>query len=440
LSSIALYFVDTYQIILDKTMMGNVFNTDMAEATDLFHFKILSYILIFGIIPSLLILKIKIQNTKRLKLSFYGLIIIVISLGWIYLFANTWLWFDKNSKILGGKMMPWSYIVNSIANGANYLSKSKQQTLLPDGKFADDEKMLVVLIIGETARAHNFSLYGYKRQTNPKLSKTNITVLKNSTSCSTYTTKSIACMLSHNNDSSLTTLYENLPSYLQRQGADTIWRTKNWGEPELKVQTYQRNNTLEKQCKQQKQSGCDYDEVLLTGLKNRILSSKKQKIFVVLHTKGSHGPSYNTQYPPEFEKYIPVCKSVELSKCSNEELINAYDNTIFYTDYFINKTINKLKDLNNIPSMLIYASDHGESLGEYGLYLHGTPYSIAPDYQTKIPFMIWLSTKFKNKKNIKSIVQKKSHSHQNIFHTIIGAYEMQTKIYQPKLDILKPIK
>jgi lipid A ethanolaminephosphotransferase len=170
------------------------------------------------------------------------------------------------------------------------------------------------------------------------------------------------------------------------------------------------------------------------------LLSKKQKILVVLHTKGSHGPSYNTQYPPKFEKYTPVCKSVELSKCSNEELINAYDNTIFYTDYFINKTINILKNLKNIPSMLIYASDHGESLGEYGLYLHGTPYSIAPDYQTKIPFMIWLSAEFKNQKNISSMVQKKSHSHENIFHTIIGAYEMQTKIYKPNLDILRAIK
>jgi len=377
-NSIALYFVITYQAILDKTMMGNVQNTNFMEATELFHPKLIGYLIIFGILPCFLLTKIRIVKARRLRLLFFAFITVLLSLGWIYLASSSWLWIDKNAKKLGGMIMPWSYVVNTVRYQAVQSKRSEKQTLLPPITSIADDKTVVVLVIGEAARAQNFSLYGYDRSTNPLLAEADVIVLKNPVACSTYTTASISCILSHGNGSSIfSEQYEVLPSYLQRHGIDVIWRTNNWGEPKVQVQDYQRGKNLKADCKGQ---GCGYDEVLLTGLTERILSSKQQKIFIVLHQTGSHGPSYYTKYPKQFEVFKPVCKSVELDQCTQQELLNAYDNTILYTDYFLAQTIGVLKDL-EMATMLMYISDHGESLGEYGLYLHGTPYSVAPEVQ-----------------------------------------------------------
>ena len=221
---------------------------------------------------------------------------------------------------------------------------------------------------------------------------------------------------------------------MQRSGIDVIWRTNNWGEPPLKVQTYQRAEDIERACQG---SSCRYDEVLLQGLDQRIRSSTKQKIFVVLHQHGSHGPSYYTEYPPQFEVFKPVCKSVELHQCTHDELVNAYDNTIVYTDHVLSRTIGMLKAFPQTATMLMYISDHGESLGEYGLYLHGTPDSLAPDVQKDVPFVIWMSEAFKQKKAVQlsQLAEQSSHSHANVFHSVMGAFDMRSEIYQRRLDI-----
>ena len=157
------------------------------------------------------------------------------------------------------------------------------------------------------------------------------------------------------------------------------------GEPNIKIKNYQKAGDLEKKCQG---SGCDYDEILLTNLKEQIQSSKKNKILLVLHTSTSHGPTYYKKYPPKFNKFTPVCKSVELGKCTQEELINAYNNTIVYTDYILATLIEKLKQLDEYNSLMFYVSDHGESLGEKNLYMHGIPKSIAPKEQLDIPFIV----------------------------------------------------
>lgn len=174
--------------------------------------------------------------------------------------------------------------------------------------------------------------------------------------------------------------------------------------------------------------------MLLSHLREEIEASDSNKIFLVLHTNGCHGPAYSTKYPKEFKKFTPICESVELDKCSSEELINAYDNTVVYTDYFLSEP---LKTLKNIPVTMIYASDHGESLGEYGLYLHGTPYSIAPDYQKDIPFIVWMSDSFKELKglNQSSLQQNGSYSHSNVFHSVLGALGISTSVYKKEFDI-----
>jgi len=430
-NSIALYFMNTYNVILDRTMMGNVFNTDSAEAMSYYDPKIFVYFVLFGVIPAFFISKIKIKKSKRLHSLYYAFGILLAGLFFLYLNSTTWLWLDKRSKVMGGLSMPWSYMINPIRYKLKLLKKSKKQILLPSAKLANDDKIVVVLVIGEAARKANFSLYGYKKRTNPLLEKQPVIVLKNATSSATYTTASLSSMLSF--DASTSSSYEPLPSYLQRYGVDVIWRSNNWGEPNMKVRLYQKGGDID--CKGEK---CNYNEVLLEGLSELIKNSKSNKIFIVLHTNGSHGPTYYKKYPKKFETFKPVCKSVDLKECSNQELVNAYDNTIIYTDYFLDKTIKILQKIEEIPSIMIYASDHGESLGEYGLYLHGAPYSIAPDVQKDIPFILWESKGFLAKKGLNKpyVKEQNSYGHKNIFHTIMGALDMKSPVYDKKLDIL----
>ncbi len=429
----ALYYMVHYQVVLDITMMGNVYNTRTSEAAELLSPMLFLYFVGLGVIPGWLILKTKLGSVNRLRIL--ANMAIGIILGAIFIYANSasWLWIDNYSKILGGKMLPWSYIGNSIRFYSEELQSSKNQVLLSDGKFTDNNKTVVVLVIGETARSHNFSLYGYERETNPLLKSEGVLTLQNTKSCTTYTTGSLACILSH--DVKDTSTYEALPTYLNRLGADVVWRSANWGEPPITVNEYQHGSDLRAECQG---DGCHLDEVLLTNLAERIKSSDADKIFVVLHTKGSHGPSYYSRYPERFEKYTPVCRYEEISKCTQQELINAYDNSILYTDYFLHRAISELKELNDIPVMLLYTSDHGESLGEEGLYLHGTPYMFAPDYQKDIPFFIWTSDEFGRLKGkaLNSIQQKEQYTHANVFHTVIGALGLETNIYDSELDVL----
>jgi lipid A ethanolaminephosphotransferase len=434
-NALALYFIQTYSVTLDKSMMGNVFNTNLAEASSFFHLKLLLYLLVLGVLPCWLMSRVRIEKTPILRRATFLLLILLIGISWFYANAKTWLWIDKHASRLGGMIMPWSYVFNMSRYYGDHLAMSREQTLLPAASVGSHEKTIVFLVIGEAARAQNFSLYGYPRPTNPLLAKSGVVALPHATACSTYTTASVLCILSHTDTNlQFSRSYEPLPSYLARHGVNVTWRTNNWGEPPLKIQTYERAEDLRRECQG---DSCKYDEVLLHALDQRIRSSTDEKIFVVLHQGGSHGPSYYTKYPRQFEVFKPVCKSVELHQCTNDELVNAYDNTILYTDYFLQRAIDLLKTFPQAATMLMYISDHGESLGEYGLYLHGTPYSIAPDVQKNVPFMIWMSDAFKHAKGISEaqISRRTSYSQQNVFHSVMGAFDMRSEIYNPQLDI-----
>lgn len=433
LNAIALYFMLTYQVVFDKSMIANVLNTRASESYDYFHAKLLLYLCFFGFVPIVLMLKCQIQKTKRLRLVWHALMTLAISLVLIYANAASALWIDKYASQLGRRILPWSYIIN-LAKYHREAAEPVARKQLPPARVTNQAKTVVVLVIGETARAQNFSLYGYSRETNPKLSQADVIVLNDATACSTYTTASISCMLSHTEKHADD--FEPLPSYLNRQGVDVIWHSNNWGEPPLSVATYRDKESLVAHCEA---VYCDFDEVLLAGLKQRIESSDKQKIFVVLHSAGSHGPSYHNKYPPAFEAFKPVCQSVALSQCSSQSLINAYDNSILYTDYFLSQVIGMLGTMPNIPSTMLYVSDHGESLGEYGLYLHGTPFAIAPDVQTKVPFLLWMSDSFMNNKRlyVANFKQQATHSQYHVFHSVMGALSMDSTAYNVDLDVFQ---
>ncbi len=438
-NAVGYYFINNYNVILDRTMMGNVFNTDFGEASELYHPKLLLYILLLGILPSTIIARIKIYKATTLKR--FATMIIAILFTFIFAYANSksWLWFDKNAKSLGGLALPSSYIGNSLRYYSLIAKKNRKETKIPDAHFLNSNKTTVVLVIGESARKANFSLYGYQRNTNPYLAEDGVVAMRDTKSCTTYTTESIKCMLSHlGSHGSLSSSYELLPTYLQRQNVNVFWRSNNWGEPKINVAQYERVEDISRKCQGDDcKSLVSYDEILLYQLDTELKKHLHENNFVILHQAGSHGPLYYSKYPAQFAVFKPVCKSVELQKCSYDELVNAYDNTILYTDYFLHSTISLLRSLKDTSSVLIYISDHGESLGEYNFYLHGAPYTIAPNLQKEIPFIVWMSDRFKKEHNLTNadLAKRQHNSQDNIFYSVMGAFGARSEFYNQELDI-----
>ena len=425
INAIAVYFVNTYGVIIDETMIGNVLNTKYEEASSFFSMKLVFYVIFLGILPSLYILRAKITKDPLKKFLITVSLTLLFILTLVFANASNWLWIDKNSKTLGGLAMPWSYTVNISLFYKHQFSKNQKEILLPNATIKDNQKSVVVLVIGESARSQNFSLYGYKKNTNPLLSKMPDVYHFEANSCATYTTAGVKCILEHTNTDEL---YEILPNYLYRNNVEVIWRTSNWGEPPVHIKNYQKREEILPKCEGDE---CNYDEALLKGLNEQILASKKNKILIVLHTSTSHGPTYSKKYPPQFEHFKPVCNSVELGKCSQTELINAYDNTIVYTDYILSKVIEDLKQLKEYKSAMIFVSDHGESLGEKNLYMHGIPISIAPKEQYEIPFIVWVSEGSKQLKPNKTVSQN------HVFHSVLNFLNIQSPIYNEEMNIFK---
>ncbi|GET45625.1 phosphoethanolamine--lipid A transferase EptA [Capnocytophaga felis] len=425
LNAIAVYFINTYSIIVDESMIGNVINTNYEESSSFFSFKMVLYVIFLGIVPSIYIIKAKIVKPK-VKKSFVTLsLTLVFMIALAFANGNSWLWIDKNSKQLGGLAMPWSYAVNTSLFYIHKYQENRKEILLPDATIKDNEKSVVVLVIGESARSQNFSLYGYSKNTNPLLSKTENVFHFEATSCATYTTAGVKCILEHQNTGDL---YEILPNYLHRNNVEVVWRTTNSGEPPIHIDKYQTGSFLRENCQGE---SCNYDEVLINGLKEQITSSNKNKVLIILHTSTSHGPTYNKKYPPEFEVFKPVCNSVELANCTQEELLNAYDNTIVYTDYILHKIIEDLKELKDYKSTMLYISDHGESLGEKNLYMHGLPMSLAPKEQYEIPFIVWVSEDSKQLKSLENLSQN------HVFHSVLNFLGIDSPIYNEEMNIFE---
>ena len=434
LNIIALYFMTRYQVVLDKSMMGNIFNTSLEEAGAYLSFELAIALIVLTALCALIVARVRIAKGERLFSLAISSLVLATTLFVAYVNSGAWLWFDEHGKQLGARVLPWSYIVNS-ARYAQQTSKRNATPLeLPSGNFQDQEKQVVILVIGETARAANFSQYAYERVTSPELIELGAQALPHTESCTTYTTGSLSCLLSHQEKSAFgSDFYEPLPTYLSRHGVDVIWRSNNWGEPHLAVSDYQTASELKALCTR---NDCNYDGVLLSGLSERIQQSTADKVFLVLHLKGSHGPNYSDRYPPAYERYRPACHSVDLNKCTSQALINAYDNSLLYTDSVIASAIKMAQTL-NMKASLLYISDHGESLGESGMYLHGSPKAFAPPVQYQIPFIVWTSQAFTDYQGAPAgfDFNHASYSQANIFHSVLGAFKLQSPIYQAQRDI-----
>jgi lipid A ethanolaminephosphotransferase len=184
-----------------------------------------------------------------------------------------------------------------------------------------------------------------------------------------------------------------------------------------------------------------YDAVLLEGLPDMLRRAERDTV-LVLHQKGSHGPAYHLRYPQPFEIFKPVCRTNQLESCAPREIVNAYDNSIAYTDHNLSATIDLLKTQSGaFDTALLYVSDHGESLGEGGIYLHGLPWSIAPDTQKRVPMLFWMSDGFRSRFHVdRTCLQKRARdalSHDNLFHSILGLLDVQTSAYRGDLDLFR---
>ena len=225
-------------------------------------------------------------------------------------------------------------------------------------------------------------------------------------------------------------MYELLPNYAFRTGADVVWRTSNWGEPPIHIDEYVTDTDLADEYPDVEKN---YDGILLAGLRERIESSKKNKVLIVLHTSTSHGPKYADKYPKEFEVYTPVAKNVEEGEKNIATLVNAYDNTIRYTDYLLDNVINTLHDMTEWKSAMIFISDHGESLGENKIFMHGLPMKLAPKVQYEIPFLVWTSKDFRDYKNDLPDVLEQHY----IFHSVLNLLSIKSPAYDKDFDIFK---
>lgn len=423
-NAVALYFINTYNALITDKMMGNVFNTQYSEASGFFSWMILLYIVLLGVLPCVYLFARHFEyGTWKRFLSRTG-IALAVSVVVAVVNVKNWTWVDRNIPTLGSVVMPWSYIVNTIRYQNSVAKSDQQETLLPDVNDMSDSKDVCVLIIGESARRANFSLYGYEKQTNPLLEKDSVSVLVADASA-TYTTAGVKAILDHQPSNKL---YEILPNYLYRNGVDVVWRTTNWGEPPVHIDRYLKAGDIKKLYPEADER---YDGILLAGLKDEILACDKDKMLIVLHTSTSHGPTYNNKYPSEFEVFTPVCKTVEMSKTNPEELVNAYDNTIVYTDYLIHSVIDILKEIPQRRGCVIYVSDHGESLGEGNMYMHGVPMFAAPKEQIEIPFIVWTSDR-----NME-VDEDDKVGHYHVFHSVLRFFGIDSPVYDKSLDVFE---
>ena len=422
--AITLYFINSYEVLITDKMMGNVFNTQFSEASGFFSLSAVMYVVFLGILPCVYIFARKVEygSFKRFMANIgAGLgIVLAVALGHM----KNWPWIDRNSTELGSLLMPWSYTVNTFRYYSAEKKRNAKEILLPDAEIVTDSRDVCVLIIGESARRDHFSLYGYERQTNPFTAKDSVTALI-ADAAATYTTAGVKAILSHEPSNKL---YEILPNYMNRAGVDVTWRTSNWGEPPVHIEKYHKVKDLKARYPE---ADDRYDGILLEGLKEDILASDKAKTLVVIHTNTSHGPTYFKKYPSEFEEFTPVCTTVEMSKADTQELMNAYDNSIIYTDWLIHSVIETLKEIPEVRSCMMYVSDHGESLGENNLYMHGVPMSMAPAEQVEIPFIVWDSDENTSIKNLEKVGQY------HVFHSIMNFLGIESPIYDEEKNIFE---
>lgn len=452
LASIVSYFMGTYGVIIDSAMIQNVVETDTKEAFELLNLSFVWHVLLFGVLPAWLIVRCPLQYQTFVKELVSRLLVIFVAGGLLggvifsyYKDFSLTMRENRELRFLINPTYPiyalFKYIKQATAGEVKLTTIGTDAKQLPLA-VNNGKKTLMVVVVGETARAQNFSLNGYARETNPLLSKLDIINFPNTYACGTATAESVPCMFTNFGKDNYTVTkakqQENVLDVLARAGISVLWRDNNSGCKGVcdRVKTEALENLkVQDLCNTEE---C-FDEILLHELQAK-LDQLPNDAVMVLHQKGSHGPAYFKRHPPQFTKFTPECTTGQVQDCSQEQLTNAYDNTILYTDYFLSKVITLLaNNADKLNTALWYMSDHGESLGENGIYLHGLPYFLAPDQQIHIPFVLWLSPEIRDSMKIDAACLKQQassrYSHDNIFHSMLGLMRVQSSVYQPSMDV-----
>jgi lipid A ethanolaminephosphotransferase len=452
-SALSSHYMLRYNVVIDTPMVLNLLQTNPTEVRDLLSPALLLQVLVLGLLPIWLLWRWPLRRLswKRQLLS-NGLTVLAsaaVLVGVMLLSFQTLASVMRNHTQL-------RYLINPL-NTVYALVDMRLQPVASSGPvtpIGQDARLawpvpgvapLLVLVLGETARSGNFGLNGYARNTTPELARRPVLSFSQVTSCGTSTAASVPCMFSHLGRvgyDQRRANYENVLDVLQRAGLAVLWIDNQSGCKGVCDRVPQVNTselTVPGLCHD---SEC-LDEVMLQGLDARIAALPAERrargVVLVMHQMGSHGPAYARRSPESAKPFQPECRSNALQDCSREEVRNAYDNSIVYTDHFLARLIDSLAARGTTQaSALLYLADHGESLGENNLYLHGLPYSIAPDVQKHVPWITWMSPAFARINRLSPDCLKARHgqplTHDHYFHSILGLVQVRTQDYQPALD------
>ena len=452
----AAYAVNTLGVLITSDQIQNLMQTDIAEARDIWSWHLLTWTLGMTVVPIIVILMMKIKPEPIIRQLLHKVIASVVSLamvlGLLFVFYVDFAAIFRENRDLKGMISPQ----NMIASFASYYKKKAPKENLPLVVYGEDAVMqkaqatslpkLMVLVVGETARAENFSLNGYSKNTNPKLSQQDILNFSRVSSCGTATAVSVPCMFSgmprKEYEERLASHREGLLDIAQRAGYQVTWIDNNSGCKGTcdRVNQFKIPEPLQqKWCKDKE---C-FDDILIDSFKAYLATipqDDNRPRLIVLHQMGSHGPAYYKRVPAQFKVFKPTCDTNAIQGCSRDALLNSYDNTLLYTDYVLDSLIETLKNTTKYQTALWYLSDHGESTGESGMYLHGAPYAIAPTQQTHIPMLMWFSTVWQHqaKQQIKCLAQqgRKELSQDNLFPTMLSLLDVKSKVIDPNNDML----
>lgn len=448
LSSQAAYYMDQYGVVIDSVMIDNILQTDPQELAGLISASLVLRTLLLGVLPAWLVLRYQptLQGFRaELKSRAIVLLLLLVALlGVIAPFTAGYASFIREHKITRLFANPTYFTYSAILSVTQRLKSSavaSLQQIAPDAHEVGPrhKQELIILVVGETARADRFSLNGYARDTNPQLRMQDVVSFSHVSSCGTSTGESVPCMFSvmkrDKFDREEALHMENALDVLYEHGVQVLWRDNNSDSKGVAVRMRYENfksPTLNPVCDEE----CR-DIGMLSGLDQFIAANSGRDMLIVLHQMGNHGPEYYRRYPQAFERFTPTCKSNELSACSREEIDNAYDNAILYTDYFLSQVIDFLKQYDGqFETAMLYVSDHGESLGEHGIYLHAAPYLIAPEEQTHIPVIAWMGKHFDF--NIDQLKPYRDYplSHDDLFCMLLIGYEIDAKTCEGRRNIL----
>lgn len=457
-TAFASWYMDHYAIYLDRAMLRNVLATNVQEARELLVWGMAPHLLLLGVLPTALLWwpRLKQRSLPRalaLRLAWLAAALGVGVACLLLVFAD-FASLMRNHREVRHLLTPGNVVV-SLAGNAWGSVKRPSQARLPVGADARlgaawrgrSRPVLFVLVVGETARAQNFSLNGYVRRTNPQLAQRDVISFPHASACGTSTEVSLPCMFSPfgraQYDEEKIRSHESLLHVLARAGFKVLWRDNQSGCKGVcdGLPAEQLDHAdIEALCAE----GQCLDEVLLQGMEG-IARDTAGNLFVVMHQLGSHGPAYFKRYPAVFKQFTPACENEDLRGCSAAEILNAYDNSLLYTDFFVARVIDFLnRSQKQYDTAMLYVSDHGESLGDNGLYLHGMPYLIAPDVQKRVPFVMWLSPGFRRSFGIdQNCLRSRAGaevSHDNLFHSLLGVLDVQTQAYNAALDLFAPCR